>query len=291
MKGRRGQILYSLSEEVNEGTFVGNIAKDLNLNMKELESREVQIVTESKRQYFDVDVKTGVLKTNGRIDREELCQNALKCFLEVEAIFNNPTQIHRIKVNIGDVNDNVPLFSEHVHVFNITEFSFSGDRIPLPTATDADIGSNAVKTYKLSPNEYFSLDVQSGGEHSVSAELVLQKPLDREKQVVVELVLSAVDGGKPPNSGSIQILVNVIDVNDNTPTFSKSLYKAHVAENSRIGTSIISVSAEDKDEGVNGEIEYSFTGKGIINNYFEIDPMWQRTLESGPQLSQSVQRT
>ncbi|KAM6970694.1 protocadherin alpha-8-like isoform 3-T3 [Aplochiton taeniatus] len=266
-----GQLIYSVLEEVTEGTFVGNIAKDLHLNTKELESRDVQIVTRSKRQYFDIDVKTGVLKTIGRIDREELCQNSVKCFLEVEAILNNPAQIHRIKVNIVDVNDNTPLFSERVHVLNITEFSFSGNRIPLPTATDSDIGSNAVKTYMLSQNEYFSLDVQSGGEQSVSAELVLQKPLDREKQAIVKLVLTSIDDGKKPKSGTIQIVINVIDANDNTPTFSQSLYKANVAENSPIGTSIISVTAEDKDEGVNGEIEYSFTGKGSLNNLFEIN--------------------
>ncbi|KAM6970693.1 protocadherin alpha-8-like isoform 2-T2 [Aplochiton taeniatus] len=266
-----GQLLYSVAEEVAEGTIVGNIAKDLNLNTKELISRDVKIVTRSKRQYFDIDVKTGILKTNGRLDREELCPNLAECILEVEVIFNNPAQIQRVKVNIVDVNDNAPLFSERVHVFNITELSFSGDRFPLPAATDRDVGSNAVKTYRLSQNEYFSLDVQSGGDQSVSAELILQKPLDREKQALDQLVLSAVDGGTPPKSGTTKIVVNVIDANDNTPTFSKSLYKAQVAENSAIGTSIISVSAEDRDEGVNGEIEYSFTGKGIIYNLFEIN--------------------
>ncbi|KAL0176506.1 hypothetical protein M9458_028836, partial [Cirrhinus mrigala] len=140
---------------------------------------------------------------------------------------------------------------------NIAESAFPGERFTLPSAFDADVGSNSVKSYKLSPNEHFSLDVQSGGEQSVSAELVLQKALDREKQPVIQLTLTAVDGGKPPKSGTSQISINVEDVNDNIPVFSKSLYKTRIMENAPSGTSVVTVHASDADEGLNGEIIYS----------------------------------
>uniref|UniRef100_A0A673GAY6 Cadherin domain-containing protein n=1 Tax=Sinocyclocheilus rhinocerous TaxID=307959 RepID=A0A673GAY6_9TELE len=101
-----------------------------------------------------------------------------------------------------------------------------GVKFPLSYASDADVGKNTVNTYKLSQNEYFSLAVHKGGEQSVSAELVLQKALDREKQAVIQLTLTAADGGNPPRSGTSQIIIRVLDNNDNAPEFSRPLYKA-----------------------------------------------------------------
>ncbi|XP_036403595.1 protocadherin Fat 4-like [Megalops cyprinoides] len=269
------QTVYSVSEEVDKGTFVGNIAKDLNLNVQDLESRGLRIVTGSNKRYFEVNLKTGILYVNERIDREALCPNLAKCSLNIEAILNHPMQLYRVEINILDINDNAPLFLDRSRILHIPESSAPGERFPLPIANDPDVGSNSVKSYKLSPNEHFSLDVQSGGEQSVSAELVLQKALDREKQPVIQLLLTAVDGGKPPRSGTLQITVSIIDVNDNAPIFSSSLYKVRVSENVPFGTTILTLNATDLDEGVNGEILYSIVERGGLDpvDVFDIDPI------------------
>ncbi|XP_071760935.2 protocadherin alpha-2-like [Centroberyx gerrardi] len=260
------QISYSVSEEVDKGTVVGNLAKDLNIKIQELQERSLRIVSGYSKRYFEANLRTGELFVDDRIDREELCPNLLKCSLNIEALLSHPMNLYRIEVNIVDLNDNAPLFLEQNHVFNISESSSTGERYPLPIAQDADTGSNSIKSYKLSPNEHFSLDVQSSGEQSVSAELVLQKALDREKQAVIKLTLTAVDGGKPPRSGTLQILVNVIDVNDNTPSFSKSLYKVRVNENVSLGTTILKLNASDLDEGPHSDIRYSFMKRGNVDS-------------------------
>ncbi|XP_041123100.1 protocadherin alpha-8-like isoform X5 [Polyodon spathula] len=268
-----GQIIYSTAEESEQGTFVGNIAKDLHLNVQELESRMFRVVSGSKQQYFEVNLNTGILFVNERIDREELCPNSPTCSVNLEAIADNPLNLYRVKISILDINDNSPVFPVKSLQLDIAESTLPGARFPLEIAHDPDVGTNSVNTYELSSNEYFILDLQTDSDQSRSAELILQKALDRETEPLIQLVLTAIDGGNPPKSGTSLVIVKVLDNNDNAPIFSSSVYKVSIIENVSYGTTIMKLNATDVDEGLNGEIVYSFSNRGLKNvlDTFEID--------------------
>ncbi|KAM4554699.1 protocadherin alpha-8-like [Odontesthes bonariensis] len=268
-----GQLSYSVPEEVTMGAFVGNIAKDLQINVQDLESRMFRIVAGSKRKYFEVNTKTGILYVNERIDREELCAKAMKCTVNVEAVITEPLKLYRIEINIIDVNDNFPYFLAKSQRIDIAESTLPGIKFPLLQAYDADVGKNGINTYKLSSNEHFSLAISKSVE-SISTELLLQKALDREKEPLITLILTALDDGNPPKSGTSDIIINVLDNNDNTPVFAKSLYKTRISENVPIGTTLLTLNATDADEGANKEIVYTLSTKeqDHVLQIFKLDP-------------------
>ncbi|XP_046903076.1 protocadherin gamma-A11-like [Hypomesus transpacificus] len=254
-----GDVTYTIPEEMKRGSVIGKIAMDLGLDAKRLLSRKARLEVdgESKR-YCDINLNTGELIVAEIIDREQLCGRRLSCSLKYEIILENPLESHNIVLQILDINDNAPKFGEDVVKFEIQESADKGARFAVNQALDADIGVNGVQSYTLQRNEHFSLAVQTnprGGKHG---ELVLENELDREKQQELTLLLSAVDGGTPPRSGTVIIHVTVLDANDNKPVFSESEYKVSLPENSPIGYVVIIVSATDADEGLNGEVTYEF---------------------------------
>uniref|UniRef100_A0A3B5QXU3 Cadherin domain-containing protein n=1 Tax=Xiphophorus maculatus TaxID=8083 RepID=A0A3B5QXU3_XIPMA len=138
------------------------------------------------------------------------------------------------------------------------ESTDKGARYRINAAHDADIGQNAVQSYNLQQNPNFVLNVQTSPGRKYG-ELVLDKELDREEQQELRIILTAVDGGSPPRSGTVVIHVTVLDANDNAPVFTESVYSARLPENSALKTPVITVSASDKDEGINGEVTYEFS--------------------------------
>ncbi|XP_066446714.1 protocadherin gamma-C5-like isoform X33 [Eleutherodactylus coqui] len=110
----------------------------------------------------------------------------------------------------------------------------------------------------LSSSLYFTLSIKKRKDGTMSPELIIEKTLDREEQASHKLLITAVDGGKPPKSGSSEINVIVLDFNDNAPIFDHSTYKVTLLENTAPKTSIVKLNASDLDEDLNGEIEYFF---------------------------------
>ncbi|XP_065266288.1 protocadherin alpha-8-like [Emys orbicularis] len=254
-----GQVRYSVPEESKHGTFVGRLAQDLGLEVAELVPRMFRMVSNSRRDYFEVNLQNGVLFVNSRIDREELCGQSPLCAIDLEVIVDKPLRIFHVEVEIQDINDNAPAFSVNEQNLSIAEsLTLPGSHFPLEGASDADIGTNSLLTYKISSSEHFIVEEKTK-EKSKSLVLVLKKPLDREEIHAHRLLLTAIDGGKPELTGTVQLVITVLDANDNAPVFNQSVYQIKLLENAPNGTLIIKLNATDMDEGINKNISYSFT--------------------------------
>uniref|UniRef100_A0A8B9H3H9 Protocadherin 10 n=1 Tax=Astyanax mexicanus TaxID=7994 RepID=A0A8B9H3H9_ASTMX len=275
--GWLAQLRYSVQEEKERGTLVANIAEDLGLDVTKLHARRFQTVPSSRTPYLEVNVENGALLVGARTDREEICRQSAQqqqpCLLHLEVFLENPLELFRVEVEVLDINDNAPAFPSSDIVVEITESATPGTRFPLESAADPDVGTNALSNYAITANEYFKLDVQTQGDGNLFAELVLEKPLDRERQAVHRYVLTAVDGGQPQRTGTALLVVRVLDSNDNAPVFDQPVYTVNLREDSAPGTLVIQLNATDVDEGTNGEVVYSLSSHNLpsVQQLFAVD--------------------
>ncbi|XP_028314646.1 protocadherin alpha-3-like isoform X6 [Gouania willdenowi] len=254
------QLRYSITEEVNEGTVVGNVAKDLGLDKGTLINRKYRIVSSSDADpLFRVNPNDGTLSVRRKIDREAECELSSACVINLKTILENPLEIHYVEVEILDINDHAPLFPEQKKILEMPETVLPGARFQLSPAQDPDSGQFSVQQYKLSQNDHFRLEVKEKRGDGKVPVLIIQKSLDRETVGKHVLILTALDGGKPPKSGSMSIIVSVLDTNDNPPVFQKEMLSVTLTENAPVGTIVAQVNATDLDEGPNGDVVYSFS--------------------------------
>ncbi|NWI13882.1 PCDA3 protein, partial [Crypturellus soui] len=256
-----GQVRYSVPEEAKSGTVVGRLAQDLGVEAGEVEARRLRLVPKDRPASVEVSGASGALVVSSRLDREELCGKSAPCVLRLEVLVERPLRVFHVELEVTDINDNAPRFPVPRKNLTVAELTtLPGSLFPLEGASDADIGANAQLSYKLNPSEYFDLELKTVDETRKSLFLVLLKALDREAMTEHHLVLTASDGGRPSLSGTMELVISVMDVNDNSPEFNQSVYKVPLTENTPEGSLVVRVNATDPDEGINSEVSY------IVNN-------------------------
>ncbi|KAI1899000.1 hypothetical protein AGOR_G00078170 [Albula goreensis] len=266
---------YQTYEEDAPDTVIGNLAKDVSLNPSTGTTSSFRMMKQFNASFIRLRESDGQLTVGERIDRETICKHTLLCLIAFDVVSFSKEQfklIH-VEVEIKDVNDHAPEFSNKESTLEISESSAVGSRFPLDVAMDDDVGSNYIQSYQISVNSHFTIDVLIRADGVKYAELVLMKELDRETQSSYALDLVATDGGNPPKSGSTRINIKVQDFNDNRPIFDQSNFSVDLLEDSPAGFLLLDLNAVDPDEGLNGEVVYGFGNQVSpeIRQLFKVD--------------------
>ncbi|GFS22945.1 protocadherin-9 [Elysia marginata] len=262
---------YNFKEQEPEGSFVGNIARDLNLEAiisdAIFQSLQYSILVYKDGDYFRIDPVNSDLFTRGVLDREEICPYDSQCVLELRVGARSETDLQKysIVVNLLDINDNSPRFNQTTFTQPIPESVQVGKKYPLPGALDDDRGpGNSIQSYSIRPfnglpnDGTFEVEFSQKLDGTSDVSLVVRRSLDRETRDNYNLVLTAVDGGSDPSprEGSMSIIVQVLDDNDHTPMFDQARYSVQVGENTVSGAVIITLTATDGDIGPNAALQY-----------------------------------
>lgn len=251
---KNAEVEYSI-ESVSADDFNDENNESLDTDVK-LDQQEV----------FRVDSRSGALLTRAPLDREKIARYTVivKASDQANPISDRLTSTATVYVNVLDDNDNYPQFSEKTYTITVDEDVNVSDNpvVARIKATDEDVGANAAIRYAIiggNNQMQFSID-------SLSGDVSLVKPLDYEQVRSYRLVIRAQDGGSPSRSNTTQLLINVKDVNDNSPRFYTSLFQESVSENVPVGYSIVRVQAYDADEGPNAELNYALIDKEYNGN-------------------------
>lgn len=265
-------ISYNLSEEQQPNTFVGNVARDVNLQalLPETLFQNMQYnilagsSSSSHGNLFTINHLTADLFTVRRLDREALCPFSLVCELsfKVGAVSGTYFKNIIVKIFVQDVNDNAPHFNKSSMTINIPESVSVGALYSLEGAVDDDTGTNnSVQGYAIEPADgAFGIVFTQRLDRTSDVVLVVNQPLDRETTPLHVLKLIATDAGIPRRTAEMTVQVKVLDVNDNPPEFARPSYRINIGENALPGSALVTLSARDSDEGSNAEIRYRLSG-------------------------------
>ncbi|GAB0199893.1 cadherin EGF LAG seven-pass G-type receptor 2 [Grus japonensis] len=160
----------------------------------------------------------------------------------------------QVVINVTDANTHRPVFQSSHYTVNVNEDRPVGTTVVVISATDEDTGENARITYLMEDSiPQFRIAAETGA-------VTTQMELDYEDQVSYTLAITARDNGIPQKSDTTYLEILVSDVNDNAPQFLRDSYQGSVYEDVPTFTSVLQVSATDRDSGLNGRVFYTFQG-------------------------------
>ncbi|XP_015270040.1 PREDICTED: desmoglein-1-like [Gekko japonicus] len=226
---------------------------------------------------FVINQKTGEINITKIVDRETNPFFIIDCYAINPVTQQSVETALQLRVRVLDINDNPPVFTQAVFAGSISESSMEDTLVMKITATDAD------EPNTLNSKIAYKIESQSPGGplkfilNTLNGELHIANMLDREEYSSYSLVVKATDrnGGPDGISSECTCDVNVVDVNDNFPTFSQSSYSARISENTRSDELIrIQITDLDQMHTDNWRAECYFLSGNENNNFaITVDPM------------------
>lgn len=240
-------VSSSVSKSVPEDAEVGCNVTDVPATDKDSSfNGEIRYSLQGGEGKFFIDSVTGMVSVAGPLDRETKAEYSLKVLAEDQG---RPVKsaTANLQVQVSDINDNAPVFSEAQYEAEVSETESEGTSLLTLSAVDPDEGANGRVTYSIlqqnppSAPAVFTLDSSTGT-------LRLAQTLDYSLVKEYRLMVQAADGGTPSLVGNASVVLRVKDVNNNPPEFSKNSYDVAVSENLGSGASILTLEVTDRDE-------------------------------------------
>ncbi|XP_061704355.1 cadherin-87A isoform X2 [Cydia pomonella] len=222
--------------------------------------------------YFQIDNVTGVVKSTQRIDYETV-RSINFTLVAYDSGVPQRSSTAQVIVHVENANDEEPVFAAPQYDASLQEHAPAHTSVVTVSAVDKDEGEFGQVRYSLTGelSNLFSIDELSGV-------VTVAEGADIDREVTSDIWLRAVaSDGAPPakqKTTSVPLHIKVLDINDHAPVFAQSVYKSTISENLQLNppAAILQVSAEDKDEGLNGKVEYAITEQSVPGT-FSVDPI------------------
>lgn len=188
------------------------------------------------REIFEVDSKTCEIRVRGVLDYEQ--NSAFEINVQAVDMGSGAIPEHcDVLVNIIDVNDNPPEVALRSLSSHISEDAPLETIVALFTAADKHSGQNGQVQCHISDQLLFKLDSSKNKYYK----LLTNHVLDREKNSRYGIIIICTDAGNPSLTSERAMRLEVSDINDNAPRFTRPVYTARIKENNIIGASMFSV--------------------------------------------------
>ncbi|XP_053063245.1 cadherin-23 isoform X2 [Acinonyx jubatus] len=209
---------------------------------------------------FRINARSGEITTTSLLDRETKSEY----ILIVRAVdggvgHNQKTGIATVNITLLDINDNHPTWKDAPYYINLVEMTPPDSDVTTVVALDPDLGENGTLVYRIQPpNKFYTLNSSTGKIRTTHVMLDRENPDPHEAELMRKIIISVTDCGRPPlrATSSATVFVNLLDLNDNDPTFQNLPFVAEVLEGTPAGVSVYQVVAIDLDEGLNGLVSY-----------------------------------
>ncbi|XP_042313490.1 cadherin-23 isoform X2 [Sceloporus undulatus] len=237
--------------------------------------------------HFRINARSGEITTTSLLDREAKSEY----ILIVRAVdggvgHNQKTGIATVNITLLDINDNYPVWKDEPYFINLVEMTPPNSDVTTVVAFDPDLAENGSLVYSIRPpNKFYSLNSTTGKIRTTGVVLDRENPNPQEAELMRKIVVSVTDRGRPPlrATSSATVFVNLLDLNDNDPTFQNLPFITEIPEGLPAGSSVFQVVAIDLDEGLNGQVSYRMqvgmprmdfvinTSSGLINSTAVLD--------------------
>ncbi|XP_017474518.1 PREDICTED: protein dachsous-like isoform X2 [Rhagoletis zephyria] len=270
----QSRYFATVSENATVGTSVLQVcATDIDSDENGLVEYSINRRQSDKEQIFRIDSQTGLISVNKPLDFETKELHELVVVAKDQGEQSLETTAF-VSIRVTDVNDNLPsinvIFLSDDATPKISESAKPGEIVARISVNDPD-----------SKAEYSNVNVTlNGGDghfglstrDNIIYLVIVSQPLDRESQSNYTLSVVATDNGTPPLHASKTIYLRVTDINDNAPEFEHEVYDANVMEVADPGTSVLKVTAFDRDEGNNSAVLYALADTSETHaEWFQID--------------------